>query len=342
MRCSALDHGCSAASHAPGETLAKDWSAAAGTAARLISRSSQQKGRAPASWRQKTARSGTPDGNVDALAVRPRRAAPFARERLEAIVEAERRDVGCDVADLEERRLAVRPGDEAAGLAPPLDEARAGKLGQRLADRHARAAVSPRQFVLEGDAGAGRPGAAEDLRLDVGDDPAVQRRRRRRAIARVIGYVGADGLQRLGRLVGNHFKLLPFQTPAATASRRRVAPNRAATLSRRGWRPSVDDLAAAAPDAIDEIARAGKDPGVEDRVVGAAGDERLIRLERYDVGARAFGDPPRRPAERLRAAGRRAFPEKSARRAAVVRADVARFAREALGIFEHSEFAGGR
>ena len=132
MRCSAVVQGCSAEATRPAATAAKGSSVADGTAARLISRSSQQNGRGPASCRQTTASSGAPAGTVDAVAVRPRRPASSPRQHREAIGQAERRDVGGDVADLEQRRLGARAHDEAAGLAPPLDQPGAGQLVSAL------------------------------------------------------------------------------------------------------------------------------------------------------------------------------------------------------------------
>ena len=53
------------------------------------------------------------------------------------------------------------------------------ELRQRLVHGHARAAVLRAQLMFERNAMAGRPGAGENARTDIGQDAAVQRRGRR-------------------------------------------------------------------------------------------------------------------------------------------------------------------
>ena len=70
----------------------------------------------------------------------------------------------------------LRPADEGAGAAPPLDQVGLCELRQRLVHRHARAAVTRDQFVLERNAMARRPFAGQDALLDIGADTLIERR----------------------------------------------------------------------------------------------------------------------------------------------------------------------
>ena len=179
---------------------------------------------------------------------------------------------------------------------------------------------------------AGRPFAAENPRLDVGDDLAVQRGRASRALVgariRPRRVAAKEAPSRLSSARSSRLPSPPFRRRSrrrAVAGFRRTAPR-----SSPGRVPAVaDDLAAAAPDAVDEIARAAENPCVENFVIGAAGDQRRIALQRDDVGrwrrARArpqVGRAPalRRPPPRRKAAA----PVEPPRRAQTLRARVVR------------------
>src|SRR5688500_4078759 len=54
-----------------------------------------------------------------------------------------------EIANLHDRRVDARLGNERADPAPPLDQAGPGERAKRLADRCARAAIGSNQLVLE-------------------------------------------------------------------------------------------------------------------------------------------------------------------------------------------------
>src|SRR4051794_26682543 len=70
----------------------------------------------------------------------------------------------------------LRAAHEGTGAPPPLDQIGLRELRQRFAHRHARAAVTRDQLVLEWNAMARRPFAGQYTLLDVGTDPLVERR----------------------------------------------------------------------------------------------------------------------------------------------------------------------
>ena len=114
--------------------------------------------------------------------------------------------------------------------------------------------------------------------------------------------------------------------PREPPHRRRVA--RGDRLA-RGVAAVGDDLAAAAPHAIDQRIADGEDPRVENLVAAAAGERRMVGAQADEVGRSAGRSAPLGRAERLRAARERALVKGAAGRAAGERADVAGASRAA-------------
>ena len=192
MRCSARVHGTRCTSQAPGDSVDERLVGGVGRrgeADQPVLEAERPLRRVVAAGQGEEPRVGA-DG--EARAVGARRAPFRSGDDGEAIGQAERGDFGLDVGDFQHRRLRMRPDDEAAGLAPPLDQPGAGELSERLADGHARAAVLRRQLVLEGDPPSGRPFARQDVRLDVGEDAPMQRA----AAFGATGWSGAHGASR--------------------------------------------------------------------------------------------------------------------------------------------------
>src|SRR3954462_11294519 len=64
---------------------------------------------------------------------------------------------------------------ERAGAATPLDQAFAGEPAERLVDGRAGAAIFDDELMLERNAGARRPFARTNARLDIAPDPCLDR-----------------------------------------------------------------------------------------------------------------------------------------------------------------------
>ncbi len=177
MRCSAALHGTRGDQPRPGRDGMKFLVGGLGHGGQidkpLFAGERPLAGEMPAFQRQH--RSGSSEFQQGAIL---RAAAPFvSRHTLVAIGQAERFDLDPDVVDFQYRGLRLRPPDKAAGAAAALDQPGLGKLRQRLVHSHARTVVLGRQFVLERNAVAGRPGAGQNPLADVGQDALMQRER---------------------------------------------------------------------------------------------------------------------------------------------------------------------
>ena len=104
------------------------------------------------------------------------RGAARALDQLITVAAAERGDLRADVGDLEYCRQECGTAYKGARLSPPLDQIGLRQFRQRLAHRHARAAIARHQFVLERDTVARGPFTGQNPPLDVESDLLVQRR----------------------------------------------------------------------------------------------------------------------------------------------------------------------
>jgi len=115
-----------------------------------------------------------PDGNVEPLTIRAFRAAPFALQDFEAIVEAKGFDLGPDIVNLKNGGLNLRLADETAGFLAALDQTGLGELAHDLVHRHARTVILIGEVDLERQSMARRPFSRNDPALDLSEDTLVQ------------------------------------------------------------------------------------------------------------------------------------------------------------------------
>ena len=236
-RCSASVQGTWLSSQVPGGVCAKSCSLASGTAERLRSRDSSA-----SDWPLREMAAGQcqywrltsmPSCSLSDFG----RAPPPLSQQFVAISLSARFDLGLEIGNFQHRRLHARLGDEAAGAAPALDHALFGQRRQHLVHRHARAAVGGGQLMLERHAVSRRPGAGDDLFLNIRADAAIE------------------------GIAAGVFRHAHEAKSFSSVARNRVADSISIMMHATG-----NNLAPAVPDAIDQ-ACAAEDEGIKDHIV---------------------------------------------------------------------------
>ena len=105
--------------------------------------------------------------------------APRTGDEMIRVGAPKRGDLRANIRDVQYGRQHFRAPDERTGALAPLDQVVVCQFSERLADRHARAAVLDHQIQLDGKPVSRRPFARQNAASNIGADALVQRLRNR-------------------------------------------------------------------------------------------------------------------------------------------------------------------